>query len=411
MSWENRINNVRFSITCGDGKEYFPLWQGGTKDTEFNVGVFDFINVSGSLIERKLPRGASIPLTFWFDGSNNIEQSQAFENSAKDPRVWTVNHPFYGIIKGQPLRITRNDENLNITAVTVDFWESIDVDYPNSNFNVKDNSLERKIEIQQSIAESFSSKDLFESADIVKLKETNLNNSSSFTNAISENPSIADGVFANYQNATARASKSADNLLNNSFDAIVQAQALLEIPSRIETSVDVRLNGFKQAYNKSKTILNTIAGKLLFESNSGAIIANYANASVNPLDSDYQVITQIQSVASDLIAIYSDYLATLDSASVSIYDTENAWQPNAIVQSQLYDMVVFTVANLFNLGFDSQQERVVYTEKETNLILLVHRYLGMDVNDENLERFRQINQIKMNENFKIRKGRKIVYYV
>ncbi|MFY7734801.1 MAG: hypothetical protein ACOVSR_15075, partial [Bacteroidia bacterium] len=276
---------------------------------------------------------------------------------------------------------------------------------------VKDNSLERKIEIQQSIAESFSSKDLFESADIVKLKETNLNNSSSFTNAISENPSIADGVFANYQNATARASKSADNLLNNSFDAIVQAQALLEIPSRIETSVDVRLNGFKQAYNKSKTILNTISDKLLFESNSGAIIANYANASVNPLDSDYQVITQIQSVASDLIAIYSDYLATLDSASVSIYDTENAWQPNAIVQSQLYDMVVFTVANLFNLGFDSQQERVVYTEKETNLILLVHRYLGMDVNDENLERFRQINQIKMNENFKIRKGRKIVYYV
>ncbi len=104
-------------------------------------------------------------------------------------------------------------------------------------------------------------------------------------------------------------------------------------------------------------------------------------------------------------------MQTIDNASVSIYDVENAWQPNAIVQSQLYDMVVFTVANLFNLGFDSQQERVVYTEKETNLILLVHRYLGMDVNDENLERFRQINQIKMNENFKIRKGRKIVYYV
>lgn len=411
MSWENRINNVRFSITCGDGKEYFPLWRGGTKETEFNVTGFDFINVSGTLYERKLPRGSSIPLTFWFDGQNNIEQSESFERSAKDPRVWTVVHPFYGTIKGQPLRISRNDENLNITAITVDFWESIDVDYPNSNFSVKDNSLERKIAIEESIAESFSSKDVFESADIVKLKQVNLDNSSSFTNAISENPSIADGVYANYQNATAKAFKSADNLLNNSFDAIVQAQALLDIPSRIETSVTVRLNAFKQAYNKSKTILNTIADKLLFESNSGAIIANYANASVNPLDSDYQVITEIQSVASDLITIYADYLQTIDNASVSIYDVDNAWQPNPIVQSQLYDLVVYTVANLFNLGFDSQQERVVYTDKETNLILLVHRYLGMDVNDENLERFRQINQIKMNENFKIRKGRKIVYYV
>ncbi len=411
MSWENKINNIKFSITTGDGKVYFPLWKGATKETEYNATIFDFINVSGSLIERKKPKGASIPLTFWFDGSDNIEKTEAFERSAADSRFWEVTHPFYGTIKGQPMRLSRNDENLNITEITVDFWESIDVDYPNQNFSVKDNSLEKKRNLESSIAQSFSAKNIYKSEDILKIKEVNINNSSSFTKAISENKLIANDVYAEYQNQTAKAFKASDNLMNDAFDAIVQAQNLLDIPTRIETSVKVRLDAFLTAFEKSKTILNTVADKLLFQSNAGTIIANYANASVNPLDSDYSVVTEIQEAQQNLLKIFNEYLQILDNSYVSIYDVEETFNPDASVLNQLYDLVIYTSINLFNLGFDSQQERIIYTDKDTNLILLAHKYLGLDVNDDNLEEFRVINNIQNNELFRIRKNRKIKYYV
>lgn len=411
MSWENKINNVKFSIKCGDGKTFYPLWKGASKETEYNGGTFDFINVKGSLVERKLPKGASIPLVFWFEGTDNIEQTDEFERSAADSRAWEVVHPLYGTIKGQPLRLARNDENFNLTEVAVDFWESIDVDYPNHNFSVQDNSLYKTQNIEVACAESFASKDVYKSEDIVKVKEANLDNASSFNNAISSNPLIADDVFAKYQNQISKAAKAADNLLDDAFDAIQQGQALLALPARIETGVKVRLDAFKVAFEKSKKILITVADKLLFQANAGTIIANYANVAVNPLETDYSVITEIQDVSVTLLDMYNQYVTLLDSASVSIYDVDQTFSPDPTVLNQLQDLVLFTVTGLFQLGFDSQQERIVYLDKDSNLILLAHRYLGLDVNDENLQKFRTINNIRLNELLKVKKGRKIIYYV
>ena len=410
MSWQDRIDNTKFSITTGDGKVYFPLWKTAEKSKEYNTSKFDFIRVSGSLIERKLPQAANYPLTFYFDGADCIEKSEAFERSADDSRVWTVVHPFYGTIKGQPISISRKDDNLNITEITVDFWESIDVDYPNANFSVKDNTLERKNKVLEALIFS-AEKPVYQTADIQKLKTQNINNQSSFTNVVSEPISIADGLNENYQNAINLALKSSDLLLSDTFEAIRTSQDLLNLPSRIETSIDIRLGAYKLAFSKAKEVLNTVADKLRFESNAGAILANYADASVNPSESDYVVVTQIQQVAQNLSNLYADYLHILDQNTVGIYDTDNAWQPNVTAQNNLYELITYTIANLFNLGFESQQERIVYTTKETNLILLTHQYLGLDANDENIENFRQINNIKNEELFRIKKERKIIYYV
>jgi hypothetical protein len=71
---------------------------------------------------------------------------------------------------------------------------------------------------------------------------------------------------------------------------------------------------------------------------------------------------------------------------------------------------MLTVSNLFDLAFDAQQERVVYLPKDSNLVLLTHKYMGL-ANDENMQRFREINNIKLKELFRIKKGRKIKYYV
>lgn len=410
MSWKDKIENIRYSIKTGDGQVYYPFWRDSVKNREFNITGFDFIDIPGTLYERKQPRGANYSLSFYFQGDNFIEEMAAFEASANDKRPWTVTHPIYGVIVGQPTSIGRTD-TLNLVEVSVDFWESIDVDYPNTRFDIKDNTLVKKNAVLDTSAEVYSSKPIFEPEDISKTKERNTQISSSFDKVITQNPLQADAYYTEYQYAISAATYSADRLLNNSFEAIRQAQALVNLPARMETTVTTRLDAFSQAYNKIKGVLVTVADKVGFETNGAGVISNYADASVNPEEGDYQTMVQVQNASNTLFEMYNDYLLTLDNVSVSIYDVEETYQPDALLQSQLYDLVLYTIANLYQLAFEAQQERIIYTDKDTNAILLVHRYIGLDAEDNNLDQFCIINNITLNERFRIKKGRMIKYYV
>lgn len=405
MSWQNKLENIQFTIKTGDGKEWYPLFKTGEKSKEFNTSTYDFIDVPKSLVERKQPKSSKYPLTFWFDGENHIDTAEEFDKSAEDKRYWTITHPYYGTIKGQPLSISRNDNNLNITEITVDFWESIVFDYPKSNLSIQDNTLVKKDEILDSSATSYSGRKVQEVADIQKNKEANLQIAKSFNNLQD------DDTYSDYQNALSQAQKANDNLLNDSYDAIFKSEQLLNLPSTYEQTVIDKINGYISAYNGIKSVLSSVSEKLFFESMGASVMACYCNAAVNyEFGVDYVVSTEVEQVASSLIEIYSDYLETLDNSSVSIYDVDNSYQPDATVQTELNDLVLYTLANLYNLAFEAQQERIVYTTKETNIVLLTHRYLG-SASDENIETFRQINDIKLKELFKIKKERKIKYYV
>lgn len=405
MSWSEKIENVKFSVTTGDGKLFYPKLILGRRSREFNTMAFDFINVSDTLVERKKPKGFKYPLTFIFDGADNVDESMSFDTSAKDSRTWTVTHPFWGNIKGHPVSIEYGNEDLNITVITIDFWESIDVNYPNSNYSVKDNTFERKNKILQKSATSFATTGVKTSSDITKIKDSNILIASTFEDI------QTNSTFAEYQNALSEAQKSVDNLLVDPFNAITKAQALLDKPSGFDLPIVDRVKSYLKAYDKLKTSLLTVGDKLFFESQASTCIASLCNTLVNPIEGDYKLITELDKVSNDLTEMFEDYQTRIDNASVSIYDTTNYWQPDPSVQNDLNELVNYTNSNLYDLGVDSQQERIVYLDKDTNVILLAHRYLGLDANDENLELFIEINNIKFRELFRLKKGRKIKYYV
>lgn len=405
MGWQNKIENVKFAIKTGDGKEFFPLWKPGEKTIEYNTSSFDFIDVEKSLVERKKPKSGKYPLTFWFQGDDNIEQAQEFEDSAKDNRYWTVTHPFYGSIKGQPLSISRNDSNYNITEITVDFWETIVFDYPKSNLSIQDNTLVKRDSIMSNSALAYSSKNVQKTEDIQKNNESNALVAKSFETIQSDETNV------DYQNSLSKAQKSSENLLTNPNQAILDSQSLLSGPSFYDVQVLPRVNAYKTAFNTLFRGFNSVADKLFFESQGATCLANLCNASVNyDYETDYQIISDVNYVSDIILELYNNYLILVDGASVSNYDIDNNYQPNPVVQSELHDLVMFTIANLFDLAFDAQQERVVYLPKDSNLVLLTHKYMGL-ANDENMQRFREINNIKLKELFRIKKGRKIKYYV
>ncbi len=403
MSWKDRVDNIPFSIETGDGKVYFPLYKGGERDKEYNTSLFDFIDVYGTLVTRKKPRSPFFTLVFWFQGENNIEQSEEFEASADDPRPWTVTHPFYGTIKGQPISIKRDDSSLNITEITVPFWESIEADYPFINFSVKDNTREKHNTVLYASSLSAITNVEFASIDVSKM-------ASSIADMSGEMKSIQDdNTYSEFQNALNSGLKAIDNLLDQPLNAIQYIQNFLDLPALYEQAVEVRVGVYESIYQRLKFSIRTLADKKYFESIGGTLIASLSLTMVTPQQGDYVLVSDVVNKTNRLLAVYNDYMALLDDLKVSVYDVKNTYNQDATVQSELASLVSYTVANLYSLSFDTKRERIFYTDKNTNVVLLVHRYLGLDESDENIAEFVKTNNIKLEELFSIEKGRMIKY--
>ncbi len=406
MDWTERIDSIPFSIQTGDGKTYFPLWKGGEKEKEFNTSSFEFINVYGTLVDRKKPQGGKFPLVFWFQGANNTEQADEFEASCDDSRAWNVVHPFYGAILGQPISIKRDDSSLNVTEITIPFWETIDADYPISNFSVKDNTMDRHRTVLYACSTSFVT-NLKVSFTAIPTAANSIQSIAGSMKSIQDN-----NTYADFQNALNSGLKAIDNLTSDALTAIQSVQNFLDLPSTYIQAIEGRLGSYENVYwNLKNSIksLKSLADKKYFESIGGSVLACISLVLVTPVVGDYVLISDVENKASRLKLIYDDYLLTLDSLAVSVYNVNNSFTPDATAQSEISSLIIYTIANLQQLAFETKKEYIIYTTKKTNLILLVHRYLGLDEAGVNMDIFRKTNNIKLNELFSIDKGREIRY--
>lgn len=402
MSWKDRLNDTTFSITTADGKNYEPLWKNGEKSKQYNISKYDFINVEGSFVDRKKGQSNSHPLLFWFQGDDHIDQCDAFENSASVSGLWTIEHPIYGTLKGQPVNLSRNDNNYGITEVSVSFWESIENDLPNSDISAKDEVRSMVESVNQLAAASFAEGSKPKTSDISKVRDNALITASKFE-ADSEN-------YTDYQNTVNKASKASDKIVTNTLESFYSLQDVLYAPANFTGSVNRKIDSYINAYGQIKEGLNTLFDKYYFESQSATIISGISQSAINPETGDYVSRNDIDIVNSLLLNLYNDYLSTLDSLQVDNYDINNAFSPDSDVQLELSTLVSFVSQQLFLLSFNARQERSYQLLEDSNLIILTHRFVGLDANDENIEEFRQLNGIRNNELYKVKKDRIIKYY-
>ena len=299
------------------------------------------------------------------------------------------------------MSIKRDDTALNTTEITVPFYETIELDYPFVNYSPKDNTREK----HRQVLESFGTIDLpFDDAlDIPK-------NQDRVFQIQAEMKGLADSdTYSDFQNALNTALKAIDKTTSNPLEAFRQIQGFLDLPATYERAVLARVGSYFNVYYRLKTSIETLSDKKNFEALGGTLIASMGLAMVLPVVGDYFLMADVFRMTDKLKEIYNDYLTTLDSLQVSIYDVNNAYAPSPESQANLQSLVNYTLANLYALSFETKRERIVYVDKKTNVILLSHRYLGLDVDDENIDIFIKTNGITLNELFSIEKGREIRY--
>lgn len=445
MTWIEQTQG-EFIIKTGDSKEFRPLWVNTQKAIEYNIAEFTFPDVSGSLVKRGQPKGRKFPLEFYFQGDDHLVEAQKFELSANDPRPWVVTHPLYGVITVQPSSITIDNTDYNVSKITSAVIETIVDDNPKITIVPLDKIIADKAENDLVMAQAFANNNPAPSAsDVANMSENNTafynagkvsayydekqaaaieaakngvaNVTGATDDSTSSEPSTSEKYINAYNDANTALADAQDSSATVRADAMKKIMDVISFSAEMKISVLSRIKLITDQYTDLKYRLNRFtpirkSQKHLYENNGGTMIASLAIAAALPLnESDYENKENVLSVIDKIITAYNLYIEDLDAIQTDNGGQEDGYIPDANCLMRLNALINYTVSNLFAIALNAKQERVLILEDDSNLILLAHRFYGLLPDDSTLHTIIKNNKIGLNEMLKIKKGRKIIYYV
>lgn len=413
MSWLDRIQHDLI-IKTGEGTEFKPNWINATREREYNVAEFEFIDVEGTLVNRQKARGMKYNLEIYFQGANCIEDASDFGIAADDPRPWKISHPYYGNLTVQPISLHFDNSKHNVSKINGMVIETITEEFPKGSFDPVDKINFDKSQIDLVAINSYVTFNPSPvNADVNQLTD---NVTKIYKAGV---PSILDSVDAsNYFNLFNNALSSILVIANDVSNAMTLVKDMINAPIQFVNSVKNRVSGLINQFNALRDLINDLQGissgfmketKKSYETNGGTIVSSIAVASVTKMD--YNNRKDVIFIIEQILDTYNQYLTDLDSFQTDNGGEPDSYMPDANSLIGLGELINFTVASLFVIGLNSKQERAIYCETDTNLIMLAHRLYGLLPDDSTIETLRANNEIGLNELIQIKKGRKILYYV
>ena len=406
MSWVDKIKN-NFIIITGDGQLYSPLWNDKScvKEIEFNISEFNFPNQEGTFIDRREVKGNKYVLDIIFQGENHFDIAQNFEISCKDKRPWVIEHPYYGRLIVQPASLSFGNQTLNGTAITGTLLETILRGTPKVIADPISQIESMKLLGFAAGADSFA-------LEIPNPQNLAITNRSLYQSAINSGaPQIQTEGYFNLFN---EANSAVLNATNQPLAAIRSLQAVIEAPARFEISVKQRFEILK---NQFTLLVNSVinitgqSGKVQFETTAGSILTSMCTAASLPQTNDYLNMVDVISIVEQLIDTENAFIDLLDFLQTDNGGDPDSYVPNFEFITNVVSIVDLTTSVLFEIATGAQQERFIFCETDTNVILLAHRFYGLNDEDVSILRLMNTNGIGLSEIINIRKGRRILYYV
>lgn len=408
MSWVEKIKE-QISITTGDNKTYTPLYVITTKTVDYNIAEFEFPNIEGTLVKRSKQKGARYDLEIIFQGEDHLDKMVEFENSNKDSRAWQISHPIYGLLNVQPTSLNYDPTGLNTTKITGQIIETISEDYPNVVVDAP-----QQIEVYFQEYNEFTLNNFSNSIDV---QPEDLDFLKRQTKTIYDlgSGSVKSGTQSNeYFNLFNKANTAILNGFSDVSTMITAITDVLVYPYIFENSIKDRFLMFKNqldTLNNSVPILTSKSDKLIYETNTGSILAAQCLSVNNVLPNDFDNIDNVLDTMTQITSYYNTYIANLDLMQGLNGAIPGVYMPNYSSVNALSILVNFTVSNLMSIALNAKTQRTYITEKEINPLLLAHRFYGLDPDDENYIRFLEENTIVLTNLLLIKKGVKVYYYI
>ncbi len=411
MSWLQKIQN-ELIIRTGDGREYKPNWLNPKLEVEYNTSQFEFPDIAGTLVHRTTNKGYKYSLELYFQGEDHLDVSEAFRNSANDPRAWTLTHPFFGRILGQPTGLLFDNTGYNVSKITGTFIETITEDSPRTSVDPKTKVAGGKSDTDEVFAAGFAAyatQTPPSTTDILTMQENNI----SLYNYGKKKVKLTEDAEA-YFNLFNEANTAILDATTEPLAAMRALQAVINYPYLFQDSVQNRVTILVDQFEILRNGIGNIIGpseKRIYENNSASLISSMAAASSSPQDGNYQNRDDVYAIIEIILAQYNAYVEDLDSLQTDNGGELDSYIPDAESLIALNELINYTLANLFDIALNSRQERTIILEDDSNAVLLTHRFYGLDDADSNLNIFINTNNIGINEILGIKKGRTLRYYV
>lgn len=407
MSWLDKIN-TDYVITCGDGKQYRPMWLNAEKGITYNHTTYDFIGVQGTYVRRETPRGREFPIEIIFQGADHLDTAQAFELSAANPKEWIIAHPYYGSITVQPTSLRFNNAGYNTSVITGVLLETITKNKPSEQLSAQDVISDKTELTNTALSNSYANNNDLQARDI---RETKISISKQKEILTKSTKNSTD--FEKVNTVFNVANSYANNIIAQPLQAIRQIQQLVSLPYQFIDSVSNRIAILKQQFESLlNSAIATRGGKKYFETVAGTVISAMAGTPFNNADStDFDTRNDVLIIIRLISSTFDTFLERLDELQSETAGDIDSYIPDFDSVNQLSDIVSYSLTNLFAIAEAAKQEFTVELSHDSNVILETNKYYGLDKQDVNLDLFIRTNNISLNELFELKKGRLIKYYI
>lgn len=410
MAWIEDIKQD-FVITTGDGKKYKPNWLNANRSIEYNISVFNFKGVKGSLVDRREPVGRIYDVEIYFQGANNLATASNFLDSAENKKAWTIFHPLYGSLYVQPMFLRVDDRSFNASKVTGQLMQTFGTPLVNPNISPVDLIQAKKLDTDITMSQAYAVNIPEALASDVAQMKVNNQTIERLSLAFSSATENAQAVVNAYNRANAKI----DNAFSDAFGAVRAIQDVINLPATFSQSIFNRVNfllGESIGLYGAITSITTPRLKRLYEHNVGTIITAMCLASVtNVQPNDYQNRRSVIQVVDLILTGYNNYIDNLCTLQTDRADRPDSYTPDFDGLNGLCTLVKYTLSNLFDIASNAKQQRVYVLPTDSNLVLLAYKLLGLQSDDSTIKQLQNDNGIGLNEILQIKKGREIIYYV
>lgn len=408
MSWITRITQ-QMIIRTGDGVEYQPQWMNASYDQRYNFNIFNYIDVPGSQINQEEPQSRRFNLEIHFIGENHIDIGEQFRISAGDRRPWTIIHPFYDEITVHPVRLRFDHRRYNVTTITGQVVETIPDRFPRETAD-----RELVLQLQKDEVDELAALTFQDQTDTITASEVNDISASIEQIESNSNTILDEANQVEFRNRVLNAQRDLTNITTQPLQFLRTLQSTINFPSTVAAAVRARVENLVETFERVVESLANITGlsrnsKVYGESSGATIISALITASTT--NRTIQTRGEIEDIIDIILNTYDRYLTVLDGFETTTQTQLDSYAPDPNTQSQLSLFIYFSLSALIDISLDSQQEISVVNEADSNVIILTHRFYGLDENDENLDRFIETNNISLDELLLVPKDREVVYYV
>lgn len=409
MSWVTRVQQD-ISIELGDGRVFTPQYLNAQYIQEYNLAVFNFPNVAGSLVRRREPKGRKFALEIYFQGDDHLDIAEDFRRSAADQRHWHITHPFYDDIRCQPQTLRFDNTKQNISKISGVVIETIPAVFPRGASLPADEINARKITLDETSAQNYAAQvEDLQSSEVTTISQ-NVDVVESTTNDIIE----TQEEQVDFRNKVIAAQQAITNAIQEPLEAAREIQTVLNFPNQIVGNIRNRVNTLVEQLDRILVSLGAITGisrnqKVYYETSGVTLVSAACTATL--VNAEFDTRQDVDDVVNIILDMYNNFIENLDSLETDNQTEPDSYTPNPQNMLELEQLTYLTLSNLFDIALETQQEHTIVNEADSNMIILTHRVYGLDNEDENIERFKRTNNIGLKEILLIKKDREIKYFI